>query len=107
MVEVVNVKQTGEVEVVTNLRQYVTVDGNPDNPASVQVPVSSIMDYLNTEGASEIHMERDTFRTFTHLVRGGLVEYYPEILRPADFDALIVAVNDMPVNPEPAPEVTP
>lgn len=107
MVEVVNVKQSGEVEVVTSLRQYVTIDGNPDNPASVQVPVSSLMEYINQEGASEIHMERDTFRTFTHLVRGGLVEYYPEILRPADFEALIAAVNEMPENPEPTPEVAP
>lgn len=108
MPEVVNMKATGAVEIITLTGECVVYSGDPSISTSLQTLISSLSDYLEYEGASEIHMEKDTFRVFTHIVKGGVVEYHQGIARP-EFEQIIAEVTANPpwlapqIPPEPEP----
>jgi hypothetical protein len=56
-------------------------------PSSITAPLNSLCSYLASEGLSEVHMEKDTFRVFTHKILAGLVEHEDGISRP-EFDII-------------------
>ena len=83
MTQVLNLKSNGSVEISFSTGNGINF-GYDDIllPASVTAPLNSLWSYLTSEGLSEIHMERDTFRTFTHKTLAGLVEHTDDISRP-------------------------
>tara|TARA_R110000868_G_scaffold81363_1_gene230311 strand:+ start:120 stop:455 length:336 start_codon:yes stop_codon:yes gene_type:complete len=89
MTQVVNLKSNGIVEISFSSGKGMNF-GYDDSllPASVTAHLNSLWSYLTSEGLSEVHMEQDTFRTFTHKVLAGLVGHEDGISRP-EFAALL------------------
>lgn len=76
----VNIVSSGAVQVVfedgysANFSAY-----DPLIPSTLTEPLVANLNWMSTEGVSEIHMESDAFRSFTHIVKGGAVHHAPEI----------------------------
>jgi hypothetical protein len=56
-------------------------------PSSITAPLKSLCSYLKSEGFSEVHMEKDTFRVFTHKILAGIVIHEDGISR-SEFDII-------------------
>lgn len=56
---------------------------DPLIPADVASYLNATHAALIGNGASLIHMEQDTYRTFTHIQKAGLVSHAPAITDPA------------------------
>ena len=94
MLKVVNIKVNGALSItIGNLTITTSVD-DPLFPASLVDVVSIAFEDMLSQGISEIHMEQDTFRTFTHTVKGGLVGAQTDITNPA-FSIIVSAKADL------------
>jgi hypothetical protein len=94
MPKVVNIKVNGALSItIGNLTITTSVD-DPLLPASLVDVVSIAFDDMLSQGISEIHMEQDTFRTFTHTIKGGLVDAQTDITNPA-FSVIVAAKADL------------
>lgn len=102
MVKVLNIKADGSLNIVLDDLTVITSADDPLLPASVAQSIASAFASLSAQGASEIHMEQDTFRTFTHTVKAGLVEAQDSITDPV-FAAVVDAKADLAAvyNPQP------
>ena len=83
--------------------------GDPELPSQIASAIESAHDAMIQSGISQTHMEQSDFRTFTHIVKGGLVDYQPEIANPLfktlmDAQALLEEAYAPPV-PEPQPSI--
>jgi hypothetical protein len=94
MIKVLNIKADGSLNIILGNLNLVTSTDDPLLPASIAQSIASAFASLSAQGASEIHMEQDTFRTFTHTVKGGLVEAQDSITDPV-FAAVIAAKADL------------
>ena len=107
MTQVVNLKSNGSVEISFSTGNGINF-GYDDSllPASVTAPLNSLWSYLTSEGLSEVHMEKDPFRTFTHKVLAGLVEHTDGISRP-EFDIIQNLKSEIELAFEPVIEEQP
>ena len=107
MTQVVNLKSNGIVQILFNTGNGSSF-GYDDIllPASVTTHLNSLWSYLTSEGLSEVHMEQDTFRTFTHKVLAGLVEHTDGISRP-EFDIIQNLKSEIELAFEPVIEEQP
>jgi hypothetical protein len=74
MVQTINMKADGSFEVNFG---NAAVEGNTNDevlPAPFLVRMQAIQDTINEAGISELHIEKDTFRTFAHTRKGVDVE---------------------------------
>lgn len=94
MTNVVNLKANGILEIILNEFSVATSVDDPLLPSSVLAAASSAFDDMAAQGIAEIHMEQDTFRTFTHTVKGGLVSAQTDITNPA-FSVIVAAKADL------------
>lgn len=93
MTEVLNLKSDGSFEIQTvsnsfNSTEYVL-------PADLQVLIDKVSASLLNIGGSEIHVERDTWRQFEHVVVAGEVSAndFGTTVSDADFNQ-IMALSD-------------
>jgi len=104
MTQVVNLKSNGIVQILFN-----TGNGSSFGYDDILLPESassyleSLWSYLSGSGLSEIHMEKDSFRTFTHKVFAGQVLHENGIERP-EFDALLSLKSEIELAFEPVSE---
>ena len=107
MTQVVNLKSNGIVEILFNDGQGINF-GYDDSllPASVTAHLNSLWSYLTSEGLSAVHMEQDTFRTFTHKVLAGHVLHENGIDRP-EFKELLDLKSEIELAFEPVIEEQP
>jgi hypothetical protein len=94
MLKVVNIKANGVLEINLGGFAITTSVDDPLLPPSVFAAASSAFEDMAAQGVSEIHMEQDTFRTFTHTVKGGLVGAQTDITNPA-FSIIVSAKADL------------
>ena len=104
MTQVLNLKSNGSVEISFSTGNGINF-GYDDSllPASVTTHLNSLWSYLSGSGLSEIHMEQDTFRTFTHKILAGHVLHEDGIDRP-EFDELLALKSEIELAFEPAIE---
>lgn len=104
MTQVLNLKSNGNVSILFGNGDGINF-GYDDNllPSLVSAPLDSLWSYLTSEGLSEIHMEKDTFRTFTHKVLAGLVKHENEISRP-EFNTILALKSEIRLAFEPVVE---
>lgn len=102
MVKLLNIKADGSFNISIDDLTVLTSADDLLLPASVAQGVASAFASLSAQGASEIHMEQDTFRAFTHTVKGGLVYAQDSITDPV-FAAVVAAKADLAAvyNPQP------
>lgn len=84
MVQTINIKSTGDYEInFGTMAINSSVDEIPQQlPNSMMDVVAQLATALNEMGGSEVHMEKGSYNTFCHVVKGAAVEGL-------DFDALI------------------
>lgn len=82
MLKVVNIKSDDTVEITCGGQSVVASVDDATLPAGVQAALISLRNYIETNGLSQIHMEEDLFRTFTHRVNSGEVLFEQGISRP-------------------------
>ena len=101
MTQVVNLKSNGIVEISFSSGKGMNF-GYDDNllPASVSVHLNSLWSYLSESGLSEIHMEKDLFRTFTHKIFAGQVLHEDGIDR-SEFDEILALKSEIELAFEP------
>lgn len=102
MVKVLNIKSDGSLSIILDALTILTSADDPLLPASVAQNIASTFAVLSAQGASEIQMEQDTFRAFTHTVKGGLVEAQDSITDPV-FAAVVAAKADLAAVYDPQP----
>ena len=102
MTNVVNLKANGILEIILNEFSVTTSVDDPLLPSTTFEAVSSAFARMSAQGLSEVHMEQDTFRTFTHTVKGGLVAAQDSITDPV-FAVVVAAKADLAAvyNPQP------
>lgn len=91
MKHVINIKADGTVSVVLDGFQIIGSVDDPLLPSAVADQLALTFSAMTAQGVSELHMEQDTFRTFTHTVKAGLVEAQDSITDPVF--AVIVAAK--------------
>jgi hypothetical protein len=89
MTKVVNLKADGTLSIVLDDLQIIVSVDDPLLPSAIADQSALAFSAMAAQGASEFHMEQDTFRTFTHTVKAGLVESQDSITDPVF--AVIVA----------------
>lgn len=89
MTKVVNIKADGALIVLIDDLTVMTSVDDPLLPGTVADGLAASFSAMSSQGVSELHMEQDTFRTFTHTVKAGLVEAQGSITDPVF--AVIVA----------------
>ena len=106
MPRVVNIKANGHIGVLFGPGQPSLNFGvgDPLIPSATAASLDAALAAMQTAGVSEIHMEQDTFRVFTHTVQGGLVTHEDGINNPIfstimDAQAALVSA----LSPEQAP----
>lgn len=74
MVQTINIKSDGSFEL--NFGSF-SISGSTNDeflPASLLTKMEAIQGVVNQAGVSELHIEKDTFRTFAHTRKGQDVE---------------------------------
>lgn len=102
MTKVLQIKFNGSTTILLDDLTVLTSADDAFLPASVAQLIAATFASLSAQGASEIHMEQDTFRTFTHTVKGGLVEVQDSITDPV-FAAVVAAKADLAAVYDPQP----
>lgn len=102
MTKVLHIKSNGSITILIDDLTVLTNADDPFLPASVSQLIAFTFASLLAQGASEIHMEQDTFRAFTHTVKGGLVEAQDSITDPV-FAAVVAAKADLAAVYDPQP----
>jgi hypothetical protein len=94
MAKVVNIKAGGALNIILDdLTVMASVD-DPLLPGAVADQLALTFSAMTAQGASELHMEQDTFRVFTHTVKAGLVEAQDGITNPV-FAVIVAAKADL------------
>ena len=85
MTQYVNLKASGDLLIHLDGFVVITSYDDPLLPSAVASAIAQTHISLGMIGASQIHMERDTFRTFTHTTIGGLVTHSDSIVEASFF----------------------
>jgi hypothetical protein len=94
MVQTLTVWASGTAEINTGTN-FLLCDGVPFTDA-LQAKLDTIESAISAAGISQLHVEKDTFRKFEHVVVGGIVssgEFGTTVL-PADFGWIMQHVDD-------------
>ena len=83
MPKTLNITAEGKVVVNFGENALIFTLNDPLIPADVASYLNATHAALIGDGASLIHMEQDTYRTFTHIQKAGLVSHAPAITDPA------------------------
>lgn len=117
MVKTLTVRSNGTFEINTGLN--VLAYSDEFLTPSIDSKIESIVNSISADGASEVHLEKDDFRRFEHLVVAGHVSSFDfgTVISEVEFDALMVEADEAvvaflaeqeAVKPEdPAPEIIP
>ena len=84
MTQLIHIKSNGQVSVLFGL-EGPSINfqiGNPLIPTDITSDFTAILDEMQTNGVSSIHMEKDDYRIFTHTIKAGLVEHQDGISNP-------------------------
>lgn len=94
MVQTLTVWANGVAEINTG-SHFVQCTGIPFTDA-LQAKIDAISSVISAAGVSQIHVERDLFREFEHLVVGGSVRDNPlgTTVSVADFDWIMQHINE-------------
>jgi hypothetical protein len=107
MAKVVNIKADGALNIILDNLTVITSVDDPLLPSAIADQLALTFSVMSSQGVSELHMEQDTFRTFTHTVKTGLVEAQDSITDPV-FAVIVVAKADLAAayapQPDPQPE---
>lgn len=90
MTQYVNLKASGDLTIHLDGFAIITSYDDPLLPDAVASAIAQTHISLGILGASQIHMEKDTFRTFTHTTIGGLVTHSDSIVE-ASFSVIVAA----------------
>lgn len=88
MTQYVNLKASGDLTIHLDGFAIITSYDDPLLPSAVASAIAQTHISLGMIGASQIHMEKDTFRTFTHTTIGGLVTHSDAIVE-ASFSVIV------------------
>lgn len=94
MTQYVNLKANGDLTIHLDGIDIITSYDDPLLPNVVSSALTQTYIYLTGQGASQIHMERDTFRTFTHTTIGGLVTHSDSIVE-TSFSVIVAERNTL------------
>jgi hypothetical protein len=103
MAKVVNIKADGALTILLDDLTVMTSVDDPLLPSAIADQLTLTFSAMSSQGVSELHMEQDTFRTFTHTVKAGLVEAQDSITDPV-FAAVVAAKADLAAVYAPQPE---
>ena len=103
MTKVVNIKADGTLTILLDDLTVMTSVDDPLLPGTVADGLAASFSAMSSQGVSELHMEQDTFRTFTHTVKAGLVEAQDSITDPV-FAVIVAAKADLAAVYAPQPE---
>jgi hypothetical protein len=94
MVQTLTVWSNGIVEINTGTNFHLC-DGSPFSP-DLDAKIDEIQTKISADGVSQLHVERDTFRQFEHIVKAGKVYAgdFGETVSPLDFDWIMQHVDD-------------
>ena len=101
MTQLIHIKSNGQVSVLFGL-EGPSINfqiGNPLIPTDITSDFTAILDEMQTNGVSSIHMEKDDYRIFTHTIKAGLVEHQDGISNTLfvnvmnNQDELVIALN--------------
>lgn len=84
MTQLIHIKSNGQVSVLFGL-EGPSINfqiGNPLIPTDITSDFTAILEEMQTNGVSSIHMEKDDYRIFTHVIKAGLVEHQDGINNP-------------------------
>jgi hypothetical protein len=93
MVQTLTVRSNGTAEI--NTGNYTHVHGDRILTQELQEKIEAIEADISTSGASEIHIERDIFREFEHVVKAGEITNNPfgSTVSVEDFDWIMHHVD--------------
>lgn len=103
MTQYVNLKASGDLLIHLDGFSVITSYDDPLLPSAVASAIAQTHISLGMIGASQIHMERDTFRTFTHTTIGGLVTHSDSI---ADASFFVIVAERVALEAAYSPTVT-
>ena len=100
MTEVLNVKSDGSLEIQTASNSF--NGGEYVLPADLQALIDQVSASLSDVGGSEIHVERDTWRQFEHLVVAGevLANDFGTTVSDADFSQIMTLSDQLVADAE-------
>lgn len=93
MVQTLTAWSNGTVEINTG-ENFLLCDGVPFT-TDLQAKLDALQTKFSSQGASQLHVEKDTFREFEHLVVGGLVKErsFGSTISGLDFQWIMQHVN--------------
>jgi hypothetical protein len=93
MVQTLTVRLNGTAEINTGANLH--IHGETALTQELQYKLEAIEAAISDEGASELHVERDTFREFEHMVKAGKVHLRPfgSTVSVEDFDWVMAHVD--------------
>jgi hypothetical protein len=94
MVKVVNIKADGALNILLDGLTVMSSIDDPLLPSAVADQLALTFSAMSSQGVSELHMEQDTFRTFTHTVKGAIVAAQDSITDPV-FAVVVSARPDL------------
>lgn len=102
MTKVVNIKADGGTSIILDEFEITVSVDDPLLPGAVADGLAASFSAMSSQGVSELHMEQDTFRTFTHTVKAGLVEAQDNITDPV-FAVIVAAKSALAAVYDPQP----
>lgn len=108
MVQVINIRFDGSIEVNWGGFAINTNVENADLPQSFTSIMSSILSKMQQDGISEIHSEKTDFKNFEHVIVAGVVteNQFGTVISLDDFNSVMSQEQevDLAINPPP-PEI--
>ncbi|NIQ10022.1 MAG: hypothetical protein GWO10_09115 [candidate division Zixibacteria bacterium] len=106
MAQVLNVKADGSIEIQTGSNLFTHTDHLLSG--DLQALIDQVTDSLNNLGASEIHVEKDTWRQFEHVVTAGEVtpNDFGTTVSEADFNQIMTLTDQLIADAEAAEQLS-
>lgn len=108
MVQTINIKSDGLFEVNFGNQEIVGSADDISIPATFLEKIASIQNTINSLGLSELHAEKDTFRSFVHTRKGSELEAHDfgTYVTAEEFSSIMAEENNVISAPQEPQEET-
>jgi hypothetical protein len=94
MANVINIKSDGRLNFVLGSLIVITSIDDPLMPTKVISDLNICFSTMSSQGITELHMEENEFKSFTHIVKAGSMEAHDSITDPV-FAAILSAKAEL------------